>query len=222
MCWLRIMTYCIVSFLIGVCTAHSATEITVSAAISLKNAFEEIARLCESRNSEIKVLFNFGASGDLANQIEGGAPVVLIQPASSKLEINGFEALVKPDVKMIAIGNPQTVPAGRYSQEVFMHLKIWDNIKDKLILAENVRQVLDYVVNNEVDAGVVYATDAKVRDKDVRIIAKAPEDSHKPIVYPIAMVAGSKHAEQANAFIEFILSKDGIQVLQNYGFESAQ
>ena len=75
MCWLRIMTYCIVSFLIGVCTAHSATEITVSAAISLKNAFEEIARLCESRNSEIKVLFNFGASGDLANQIEGGAPV---------------------------------------------------------------------------------------------------------------------------------------------------
>ena len=221
----------------GSVSAQPSKEITVSAAISLKNSFEEIGNLFESQNKGVKVVFNFGASGDLARQIEGGAPVdvfasaaqkemdqidskglidgptranfakntvVLIQPAASTIEIKGFEDLLKPEIKMISIGNPQTVPAGKYAQEVFMYLNIWEGIRNKLILAENVRQVLDYVTKNEVDAGVVYATDAAVQAGKIKIVATAPAGSHKPVVYPVAMVKSSKNEALSKAFIAFL------------------
>ncbi len=230
----------------------NAAEITVSAAISLKEAFQEIGRLYESKNTGTKIVFNFGASGDLAKQIEGGAPVdifasaapkdmdqllqkgfiissskadfaknsvVLIQPASSKIEIKKFEDITKPEIKKISIGNPQTVPAGRYAQEVLTHFKLWDGIKDRLIFAENVRQVLDYVARNEVDAGIVYLTDAKSKEKEVRIAATAPPESHKPVIYPIGIVKDSKNEASAKAFIALILSEEGGKILGKYGFE---
>ena len=239
----------------GSVSAQSSNEITVSAAISLKNSFEEIGNLFESQNKGVKVVFNFGASGDLARQIEGGAPVdvfasaaqkemdqidskglidgptranfakntvVLIQPASSTLEIKGFEDLLKPEIKMISIGNPQTVPAGKYAQEVLMYLNIWESIKNKLVLAENVRQVLDYVTKNEVDAGVVYATDAAVQAAKIKIAATAPAGSHKPVVYPVAMVKSSKNEALSKAFIAFLKADEGMNVLKKFGFESAQ
>jgi molybdate transport system substrate-binding protein len=235
--------------------AQPSKEITVSAAISLKNAFEEIGKLFESRNAGTKVVFNFGASGDLAKQIEGGAPVdvfasaaqkdmdqidtkglidgdtranfvkntvVLIQSAASTLEIKGFDDLLKPEVKMISIGNPQTVPAGKYAQEVFTYFKIWEAVGNKLILAENVRQVLDYVTKNEVDAGVVYATDAAVQAGKIKIVATAPAASHKPVVYPVAMVKNSKNEATAKAFITMLKADEGMNILKKYGFESAQ
>ncbi len=231
--------------------AHAA-EFTVSAAMSLKNAFEEIGRLYESKHAGTKVVFNFAASGDLARQIEGGAPVdvfasaaqkdmdsveqknlilsgsrtdfaknsvVLIQPASSAIEMKKFEDLMKPEIKKVSVGNPQTVPAGRYAQEVLRHFKLWDTIKDKLIFAENVRQVLDYVARNEVDAGIVYRTDAGLREKEIRVIAAAPSESHKPVVYPLGIVRDSKNEKSAKAFISLILSEDGGKILQKYGFE---
>ena len=124
---------------------------TVSAAISLKNAFEEIGRLYESKHGT-KCVFNFGASGDLAKQIIGGAPVdvfasaaqkdmddvdkqglivtatradftansvVLIVPAGAKTSLKSFEGLSAAEIEKIAVGNPKTVPAGRYAEEVF-------------------------------------------------------------------------------------------------------
>jgi len=240
---------------IGIAAAQPSKEITVSAAISLKNAFEEIGTLFESQNTGVKVVFNFGASGDLARQIEGGAPVdvfasaaqkdmdqidtkglidgatrfnfakntvVLIQSATSTLEIKGFEDLLKPEIKMISIGNPQTVPAGKYAQEVLTHFKVWEGISNKLVLAENVRQVLDYVTKNEVDAGVVYATDATVQAGKIKIVATAPTGSHKPVVYPVAVVKGSKNEVLAKAFITMLKADDGMRILKKYGFESAQ
>jgi molybdate transport system substrate-binding protein len=238
-------------FAMGNVNAQSA-EITVSAAISLKEAFQEMGKLYESENAGMKVSFNFGASGELAKQIEGGAPVdifasaapkdmdqllqkgfvissskadfaknsvVLIQPASSKIEIKKFEDLMKPEIKKVSIGNPQTVPAGRYAQEVLTHFKLWDGVKDRLIFAENVRQVLDYVARNEVDAGIVYLTDAKFKEKEVRIIATAPPESHKPVIYPIGIVKDSKNETSAKAFVSLILSEDGGKILRKYGFE---
>ncbi|MFH0998085.1 MAG: molybdate ABC transporter substrate-binding protein [Pseudomonadota bacterium] len=235
--------------------AQPSKEITVSAAISLKNAFEEIGNLFESQNKGAKVVFNFGASGDLVRQIEGGAPVdvfasaaqkdmdqintkglidgatrlnfvkntvVLIQSASSTLEIKGFEDLLKPEIKMVSIGNPQTVPAGKYAQEVFTHFKIWESISNKLVLAENVRQVLDYVTKNEVDAGVVYATDAAVQANKIKIVATAPSGSHSPVIYPVAVVKGSKNEALAKAFITMLSSEEGMRILKKYGFESAR
>jgi molybdate transport system substrate-binding protein len=235
--------------------AQSSTEITVSAAISLKNAFEEIGKVFESRNNGIKVIFNFGASGDLARQIEGGAPVdvfasaaqkdmddlekkglidgatrfnfakntvMLIQSAASSVKIDGFEGLLKPEVKMIAIGNPQTVPAGRYAQEVFNHFKEWDALSPKLVLAENVRQVLDYVTKNEVDAGVVYGTDAAVQADKIKIIAAALAESHKPVLYPAALVKGAKNEKAAQGFITLLKSDEGMNILKKYGFANAR
>jgi molybdate transport system substrate-binding protein len=231
--------------------AGSPKDITVSAAISLKNAFEEIGRLYGSKYGT-KCVFNFGASGDLAKQIAGGAPVdvfasaaqkdmddvdkqghivagtradfaansvVLIVPAGAKTSLKSFEGLMAADIMKIAVGNPKTVPAGRYAEEVFGFYQMLSSIKDKLIYAENVRQVLDYVVRGEVDAGVVYATDAAAGSKEIRIIAAAPEASHKPVVYPIAAVKGTKSEADAKAFISLVLSQEGKKILQKYGFK---
>lgn len=230
---------------------HAETkEITVSAAISLKNAFEEIGRLYEEKGGS-NVLFNFGASGDLARQIEGGAPVdvfasasekymddldkkslliqgarsdfaansiVLIVPAGSGAVPPSFEGLRAKGIRQIAMGNPASVPAGKYAEEVLSYYKLLPYIKSKLVYGENVRQVLDYVARGEVDAGVVYATDASIRAKEVRIIAYAPKGSHKPVIYPIAVVKGAKNEAAAKAFIAFVLSPEGWRILRKYGF----
>jgi molybdate transport system substrate-binding protein len=123
------------------------------------------------------------------------------------------------EIKKIAVGNPKTVPAGRYAEEVFGFYQLLSSIKDKFIYAENVRQVLDYVVRGEVDAGVVYATDAAARLKEIKIIATAPEASHKPVVYPIAVVKGTKSEADAKAFIALVLSPEGKKILQKHGFK---
>jgi molybdate transport system substrate-binding protein len=229
----------------------SPKDITVSAAISLKNAFEEIGRLYESQH-RTKCVFNFGASGDLAKQITGGAPVdvfasasekdmdavdkqglivagtrayfaansiVLTVPAGAKTSIKSFEGLRAAEIAKIAVGNPKTVPAGRYAEEVFSSYHLLPSLKDKLIYVENVRQVLDYVARGEVDAGVVYATDAAVRSKEIKIIVAAPEASHKPVLYPIAIVKGTKSETDAKAFIAVVLSPEGWKILQKYGFK---
>ncbi len=228
-------------------------EIIVSAAISLKNAFEEIGKIYEAKNRGTKVVFNFGASGDLMQQIAGGAPVdvfasaaqkdmndaearglispgtrtnfaantvVLIVPRSTRVPIKSFGDLRSENVKKIAIGDPRTVPAGRYAEDVLTYYKMLAGLKDKLIFTENVRQVLDYVARGEVDAGVVYSTDATIRINEVAIAATAPEASHKPVVYPIAVVKASQNGALAKAFIALVTSPEGKKILAKYGFKT--
>jgi len=91
-------------------------------------------------------------------------------------------------------------------------------IHDKLILAENVRQVLDYVARDEVDSGVVYSTDAIVKQQDIKIVVTAPNTNHKPIIYPIAIAQGAKNEIAAKAFIACVISADGRKILSMYGF----
>jgi len=231
--------------------AQSPHEITISAAISLKNAFEDIATIFQQRNSGTKVVFNFGGSGDLARQIEAGAPVdlfasaaqkdmddidgkglvasnsrknfagnavVLIKPANSSIAINSMEDLRKKEVGKIAIGNPKTVPAGRYAEEVLKHFNLQESLREKLIFAENVRQVLDYVARGEVDAGLVYSTDAMVRSKEVKVVMKLPESSHPPVVYPIGVIKGTKEESLSRAFVDLVVSAEGQKILNKYGF----
>jgi molybdate transport system substrate-binding protein len=95
-------------------------------------------------------------------------------------------------------------------------------LKDKLVFAEHVRQALDYVARNEVDAGMVYSTDAMARAKEVRIVTKAPDKSHQPVVYPIGVVKGSKNQSSAKNFINLILSANGQTILKQYGFEAVK
>lgn len=226
-------------------------EINVSAAISLKNAFEEIGKLYEQTNKEEKIIFNFGGSGALRNQIEGGAPVdifasaaqkdmndlsekgliikdsrinfaanevVLVKPSKSKIVISSFNDLGKDEVKKISVGNPVSVPAGRYAKEVLTNYNLWSKLETKIVLAENVRQVLDYVVRNEVDAGIVYETDAKTVPSDVIIAAVAPADSHAPVIYPAAVIVGCKNKEASGKFLSMLGSEKGMEILTKYGF----
>ena len=224
-------------------------DITVSAAISLKDALDEIAHLYSTEHPNAKAHFNLGGSGTLQRQIEQGAPVdifisaspkemdslqsqglllpntrknlarnsvVLIVPAGST-SIPGFQDLTKAAVKTVAVGEPQTVPAGKYAQEVLTHFGIYDQLKPKLVLAKDVRQVLTYVETGNADAGIVYATDAKI-SKKVTVVATAPEDSHAPVVYPAAVIKNSKNAAAAKAFLDFLASEKARTVFQKYGF----
>jgi len=145
--------------------------------------------------------------------------VVLIVPVGNA-GVSSFQDLTKPAVKTIAVGEPQTVPAGKYAQEVLTHLGICDQLKPKLVLAKDVRQVLTYVETGNADAGIVYATDAKI-SKKVTVVATASEDSHSKVVYPAAVIKNSKNPAGAKAFLEFLASKKARTVFQKYGFIAA-
>ena len=251
--------------LLGGCRADTATnnaarqadaELTVSAAVSLKDAFIEIGRLYETRTGT-RVNFNFAASGVLQKQIEQAAPVdvfasagaeqmnalavkglirtdtradfarntlVLIVPRdqTNAAQVSSFAQLAQDSVRKLAIGNPQTVPAGRYAQQTLVNLKLWAKLQPKLVLAEDVRQVLDYVARAEVDAGFVYVTDIAPANQAVSVAATAPEAMHDPIHYPIAVTKQSLHADAARGFVDFVLGAEGQAVLKKYGFAPAQ
>lgn len=242
-------------FIFAGCSSNNTTnkpeDLTVSAAVSLKDAFNEIGAIYKAKTGR-KVNFNFGASGALQRQIETGAPVdvfasagekqmdelvskgivdaanrrdftrnklVLIVPADSKLNLSDFSQLNNPDVKKIAVGNPKTVPAGQYTAQVFEKLNLQNALQPKLIFAEDVRQTLDYVVRGEVDAGVVYASDAKIAAEKIRVVVTASEDTHDAILYPIAII-NTKQIMAGREFIDLVLSAEGQNILQKYGFSS--
>jgi molybdate transport system substrate-binding protein len=142
---------------------------------------------------------------------------VVVVPTASAPGITAFAGLASPAIARIAIANPKTAPAGRYAEEVFASAGVAAAVRPKLILAENVRQVLDYVGRGEVDAGVVYATDAMTRTRDVRVAAVAPEVSHRPAIYPIAVLKGSTHPEAAKAFVGAVRSEPGQALLARHG-----
>lgn len=229
--------------------AREQDELLVSAAASLTNAFEELGKQFEAANPGVKVIFNFGASGALLQQIDKGAPVdvfasadqktmdqakeknlllaetrkdfvsnglVLIVPKDSKLAIKGVKDLSESKIARIAMGNPETVPVGRYAQEVLSKAGLWEGLKPKLIYAENVRQALDYVSRGEVDAGFVFATDAAVAKDKVQVAAVA--EGHQPIRYPVAVIAGTKKKDLSQRFIDFLLGNEAQGILSRYGF----
>ena len=233
-------------------TAQTKVELTVSAAISLKDALDEIAQLYYAEAPGTVIHFNLGGSGTLQHQIEQGAPVdvfvsasedqmnsldsegllspgtrkdlvkntvVLIVP-KGKSGISSFQDLARPEVKEIAIGDPQTVPAGKYAQEVLTHFQLYEQLKPKLVLTKDVRQALTYVVTGNVDAGIVYATDAKI-SAAVSVVATAPEDSHAPTIYPVATLKASKQPAEAKRFLDFLTSEKAQGVFEKYGFKPA-
>jgi molybdate transport system substrate-binding protein len=245
--------FLLIFFTLALSCPVRAQEITVSAAISLKEALIELGKSFEAGQKGTRVQFNFGASGDLGRQILAGAPVdvfasaglkemdeleqkgftipgtrmnfakntvVLVIPAASTFPLRRFSDLTRKEVKKIAIGNPQTVPAGRYAEQVLRSLQLWEPLKDKLVFVENVRQVLDYVARGEVDAGLVYATDAATRARDLKKVFPAPEGSYQPVVYPIAAVKGTKNEGLARAFISWVISAEGKRILDRYGFKT--
>jgi molybdate transport system substrate-binding protein len=227
--------------------------ITVSAAISLKDALDEIAPMYEKRVPGAKIALNFGGSGTLQHQIEQGAPadvffsaaekqmnameeeglllngtrrdivlntLVLIAPNDSKV-VENFGDLARPEVKAVALGEPNTVPAGLYAQQTLEHLRLLEAVRKKIVYAKDVRAVLTFVETGNADAGFVYGTDARTSSM-VRVVETATADSHDEIVYPAAVLKATKSPELAKAFLDFLAGDGARGVFVKYGFAAAE
>ena len=230
----------------------SAQEVTLSVAISMKDAVEELGRGFAARHPGVQLRYNFGSSGELQKQIEAGAPIDLfvsaaqrqmdeldqkglivrdtrrvfarnvltvVKPADSRLDLAKPQDLLDDRIGRIVIGNPKTVPVGQYAEESLRALGLWDRLQPKLVLTENVRQALDYVARGEVDAGFVYTTDAAVRPDRVKEAFRPGEDTYRPVLYPVAVVASSRQPALGRAFIELLASAEGQAVLARLGFQ---
>jgi len=146
-----------------------------------------------------------------------GNEVVLIVPKDSTATITDFSQVVDPSIAKIGIGEPTTVPAGQYAVDVFTFYNVMDQITDKIVYGKDVKEVLTWVETGNVDAGIVYSTDAKASNA-VKVVATAPADSHKPIVYPAAVIKASKNSEAAKNFNDFLSSDAAKAVFLKYGF----
>ena len=238
--------------LISLVVWHSvawSADLTVSAAASLTQAFQDIGTQFENQNPGTKVKFNFGASGALMQQIANGAPVdvfasadtdtmdkavvkgvvaaadvkvfttnklVVIVPLQSKTALQQLADLKKPDIKRIAMGTPASVPAGHYAQGSLEKAGLWNEVKDKVINTTNVRQALDYVSRDEVDAGFVYASDAQLMQDKIKVAMQVT--TLTPIQYPIAPVVGGANKNLSVKFIQFLQSPLAQATLKKYGF----
>ncbi|MDB5325486.1 MAG: molybdate transporter substrate-binding protein [Phycisphaerales bacterium] len=237
--------------LLGVPTAR-ADSIRVGAAVSLKEAFGEIATLYKADTGET-VEFVFGSSGQVAAQIKSGAPMdafvsaakkqfddlvkdglldvetrhlvagnelVLIVPAAAVKggAVGGFDDLKKDAVAKIAVGEPKTVPAGQYAAQTLKALKLDDAVKGKIVFGANVRQVLAYVERGEVQAGIVYRTDAKESGDKVTIVATADAATHEAIIYPAAVLSKTEHGDAAGHFLDYLMSEKAVAVMRAKGF----
>jgi len=143
--------------------------------------------------------------------------IVLIVPAASRTQMGGFADLGHPPGK-IAIGQPKSVPAGQYAMQTLEKLGLSSALADKIVYGANVRQVLDYVVRNEVDAGIVYSTDAKQVGDTVRVIASADPSTHEPIEYPGIVISGAAHPAEAKKFLDFLADDEARAIFTAAGF----
>ena len=148
--------------------------------------------------------------------------IVLITPKDSKLGIKSFKDITKADT--IAIGDPESVPAGKYAKEILTNFGVYNEVEKKASLGASVTEVLSWVAEGSADAGIVYATDAQTEntngdDKEVEVVATA-EDSmmQTPVVYPVGVVSASTHKDEAKAFEDFLQTDEAKAILEKAGF----
>lgn len=143
--------------------------------------------------------------------------IVLIVPKSNSNEIKSFDDILKSD--KIAIGDPESVPAGQYAKQLFENIKIWDEVSQKASLGTNVTEVLNWVAEGSADSGIVYSTDAASNAK-VEIVSEAPEGSVSKVIYPVGIIKSSKNKDESKNFTEFLQSDEAIKVFESYGFSA--
>ncbi len=241
----------LITSMLPACRSSQRLTVTLSIAASLQDAIVEVEANYQREHGALDFRNNFGSSGTLAREIEQGAPVdaflsagtkpmddlqnkslllpgtrtnflrnslVLIAPRDSRLA--GFDGLSSPGVRLVALGDPASVPAGQYGKQTLTSLKLYDELRSKIVLGKDVRQVLTYVETGNADAGLVYATDALISTR-VRVVAAAPESSHDPIVYPVAIVTGARNEAAARAFLAYLSTPAARAVFIKRGFTMA-
>lgn len=142
--------------------------------------------------------------------------VVVITPADSQLKLSQLTDLQQDALQRLAVSNPDSVPVGRYSKQALVTHNLWDTLTEKIINTQNVRQSLDYVARDEVDAGFVYATDAAVMADKVKVQFTVPLDT--VVSYPIAITQEGSGNELSQQFIDYTFNDESQAVLSKYGF----
>ncbi|MBM7839666.1 molybdate transport system substrate-binding protein [Alkalihalobacillus xiaoxiensis] len=245
----RILSFVAITTLAG-CQASSTeetSELLIMAAASLSDALEELKESYEEETG-VELTINYGASGQLRQQIQQGAPADLFLSASTTDmeqveeeliestpllenqlvlitvpeladEVQGLDQLVAVDYRHLAIGQPETVPAGRYAKQVLENEDLWDEVEERIIYGKDVRQVLTYVETGNADVGLVYATDARNSADQVVEITTAPAGSHDPIIYPLGLLEASEEAEH---FYQWLQQEEALTVFEQYGFQRGQ
>jgi molybdate transport system substrate-binding protein len=228
----------------------SMAAVLVAAAISLKVPLQDAARQFGAHSPGDAITFTFGSSGELAAQIEHGAPVDMFVSASpvdmervavalridvvtcvaiagnrlvvviprGKAPPADLAGLATPRFTRVAVGNPKTVPAGRYAREALVASGVLGAIEKRFVYAENVRHVVDLVSRGEADAGIVYATDVALGGDAIARAFEIPERLHAPIVYEGAVIVGATAAARARAFLQFLTSAAGREIFVQHGF----
>lgn len=151
--------------------------------------------------------------GSTINLLEN--KVVLITPQGNPAGIKSFEEV--SDAKIVGLGEPESVPVGQYSKEIFSSIGIWDRISEKSNYGSDVRTVLSWVETGSVDCGVVYATDAST-SKNIEVICSAPEGTCSKVIYPAAILKSSENDASAMSFMEFLQSEKATKIFEKYGF----
>lgn len=233
------------------CTSSAPREshesITVSAASDLVPAFEEMGRVFEQETGH-KITFNFGSTGQLAQQVEQGAPVDLFAAANvsfiddlekkgliisetkalyaqgritiwakadSTLNITKIEDLNRPEIKRIAIANPEHAPYGMAARDAMKSAGIWDKVSSKLVFGENIRQTLQYAETGNVDVAIVALSLSIGSNGQWTLV---PKELHEPLNQALAVIKNTKHEAVARRFAEFINGSSGRPIMRKYGF----
>ena len=225
-----------------------AETIHLSVAASMTDAFKELMAGFKMNNTAVEFLPNFASSGSLAKQIEQGAPADIYVSANPKWmkylvekqqiatgtdRIFAYNQLVfvgekksaelslkeLTGLQRIAIGSPQSVPAGQYAKQAMEKAGVYATLEQtkKLVMAKDVRQALIYADRGEVDGAFVYKTDALLA-KQAQILFTVPQDLYDRVAYPVALTTTGVNNEQAKAFYEYFKSPEAITTLSKYGF----
>lgn len=228
-------------------SVETKTELTISAASSMTESLLEIKKLFEKEFPSITIIYNFGGSGTLRKQIEQGAPSDLFFPASKKdfallknqgmiqkrkailknrlviivlkqAQLKSFKTVLEKN-KKIAIGTPEAVPAGTYSEEALKNMGVWEQLQDQLVFTKDVQQVLTFVKNGAVDAGIVYVSDTVGSDQVV-ILEKINPKFHSSIEYYMSIINhdGENH-DAKEKFFQFIQNKQSLEIFKHHGFD---
>lgn len=227
-------------------TPVSAAEVRLSVALSMSNAVKELVATYQTKAEGVAVLANFASSGALAKQIEQGAPADIYISANPKwmkylveegrisaetvrtfaynsLVFVGQKGLViatlddVAKLQRVAIGSPQSVPAGQYAEQALKAAGIYAQMATKLVMAKDVRQALVYADRGEADGAFVYKTDALLAQEAV-ILLEVPQALYDEVTYPVGLTSEGRDKPEVVAFFEFLKTAEASAILRKFGF----
>lgn len=241
---MRVALALFLALLLGACAPEAPRAPVVLAAASLQGALDKIADEW-ARQGHARPVLSYAGSPAIARQAHSGAPAdVAVLADAEWMDTLAAARLIEPGTRRdvtsnrlvvvrrkpatdgslaaalagerIALGEPETVPAGRYAKTALETLGLWQSVAPRMIVTDNVRAALALAERGEVAAAVVYASDAAATNR-VAVAATIPADTHPPIRYPAALLASAANADAAG-FVEFLSSPQAARIFARHGF----